>query len=99
MILSAREKAMSMKAACASPEGDWKLIEHLEDGRRELYNLANDPGERTDLAEKEAERVTELAGKLQQWRERVGAQMPVKNPAAKSDLHRALYITKDPSSL
>src|SRR6185312_11050050 len=30
--------------------GDWKLIEWLEDGRVELFDLAADPGEQIDLA-------------------------------------------------
>ena len=32
--------------------GDWKLIHYYEDGRDELYNLADDIGEQTDLAAK-----------------------------------------------
>ena len=36
------------QAPCAS--GDWKLIEWYEDGRRELYNLRDDPSEQHDLA-------------------------------------------------
>ena len=29
-------------------EGDWKLIEHLETGKAELYNLSRDVSERND---------------------------------------------------
>jgi arylsulfatase A-like enzyme len=87
------------RPASAVREGDWKLVEQLEDGRRELYNLAADPGEKNDLAQKEPERTNDLATKLQQWRERVGAQMPAKNPAFQPELHRALYVTQDPSVL
>ncbi len=56
--------------------GDWKLIEFYEDGRLELYNLKDDPGERTDLAARLPERARELRQVLQTWRESVGAQMP-----------------------
>jgi arylsulfatase A-like enzyme len=87
------------RPASAVREGEWKLIEQLEDGRFELYNLARDPGEQNDLAEKEPDRVKDLATKLHQWRERVGAQMLRKNPAFQPDLHHALYVTPDPSRL
>ena len=37
-------------------EGDWKLIVHLTDKKQiELFNLANDSHERTNLAEKEGD--------------------------------------------
>ena len=32
--------------------GDYKLIEFFEDGRKELYNLKSDIGEKQDLAAK-----------------------------------------------
>jgi len=57
--------------------GDWKLLEYLEDGRRELYDLRRDPGESEDLASAEPELVAELAGELARWRDEVGAQMPM----------------------
>lgn len=62
-------------------EGDWKLIEWYEDGRRELFNLRGDPGEQQDLAASQPERVAALAGKLAGWRREVGALMPARNPA------------------
>lgn len=48
--------------------GDWKLIVHLTDKKQvELFNLANDPHERTNLAMKEAERVRNLQRALERW--------------------------------
>ena len=47
--------------------GDWKLIRFEEGKRYELYNLASDPGEKVDLAEKEIERVREMDEKLTKW--------------------------------
>ena len=85
--------------ASAVRDGEWKLIEHLEDGRCELFNLARDVGESTDLAEKEPERVAALKAKLHAWRERVGAQMLRPNPEFQPDRHRALYIAQDSSRL
>lgn len=59
---------------------DWKLIEFHEDHRCELYNLRQDPEEKTDLASREPGRVAELRGQLQTWRKKVGAQMAIPNP-------------------
>lgn len=61
--------------------GDWKLIEYHEDGRFELFNLANDPGEAHDLAASNSDKATELRDKLHAWRREVSAQMPTVNPA------------------
>jgi arylsulfatase A-like enzyme len=60
--------------------GDYKLIEFYEDGRRELFNLKNDPREGTNLADKEPDKVQELAEKLAAWRKSVDAQMMSANP-------------------
>ncbi|YCM42292.1 sulfatase [Verrucomicrobiaceae bacterium 227] len=61
-------------------EGDWKLIEFFEEGTLELFNLKNDPNEKTDLAKKKPKKAQDLLKKLAAWRESVGAQMPTKNP-------------------
>ncbi len=64
-------------------DGDWKLIEWLEEGRGlELFNLKNDIGERVNLANKNPEKAKELLTVLQNWRKGVGANMPSKNPTA-----------------
>ena len=60
----------------AVQENDWKMLEYLEDGHRELYRLDTDPGETRDLAEVEPEMVHRLASRLDTWRRDVGAQMP-----------------------
>jgi len=59
---------------------EWRLIEFLEDGRCELYNLREDIGETNNLAAEEEDKAAELLLELQQWRRRVGAQMPTPNP-------------------
>ena len=43
--------------------GDWKLMEFLEDGRLELYNLAEDIGETRNRAGDEPARVAEMKRK------------------------------------
>ena len=57
-----------------------KLIEHFEDGRVELFDLAADEGEQQNLAHEWPERVAELRSRLEAWRTRVGAAMPTPNP-------------------
>ncbi|VGO20384.1 sulfatase [Pontiella sulfatireligans] len=64
----------------ATRHGDWKLIEFFEDGKLELYNLANDPAEATDLAAAHPEKAQELLRELKAWRSSVDAQMMTDNP-------------------
>lgn len=58
-------------------DGDWKLIEFWDEDTVELYNLANDLGERTNLAAVHPDRVAALRGQIAAWREETGAIMPV----------------------
>ncbi len=58
-------------------DGRWKLIEWLEDGRVELFDLVADVGESRDLSSAEPERVQALKAKLDAWRQEVGAKLPV----------------------
>ncbi len=62
---------------------DWKLIEYFEDRRVELFNLRNDPEEKSDVAAHEPARVAELRATLEHWRGEVGAQVPRLNPGFK----------------
>jgi arylsulfatase A-like enzyme len=68
------------KPSGAIREGDFKLIEFYEDGRRELFDLARDLGESTNLADRMPERAERMAAKLDAWRKAVGAKMPDANP-------------------
>jgi arylsulfatase A len=61
-------------------DGDFKLIEFLEDGRLELYNLREDVGEKNNLAEQMPEKTKQLHQKLAAWREATNVQMPRPNP-------------------
>jgi arylsulfatase A-like enzyme len=65
--------------AAAVRDGDWKLIEWYEDGRRELFNIRDDISEKRDRAADMPEKVRELAAKLDAWRHDVGAVMPTPN--------------------
>ena len=75
--------------------GDWKLHFYHEewqlDGGREklatnraveLYNLAEDPGERRDVAASNAKKRDELLNEMLAWMKRTGAKMPTeRNPS------------------
>jgi arylsulfatase A-like enzyme len=87
------------RPAGAIREGDWKLIEHYEDNRVELFHLATDIGERIDLSAKESSRASDLRAKLAAWRKSVGAQMNTPNPNFDPALHRKLYVDIDTSLL
>ena len=60
--------------------GDLKLLEWFEDGKVELYNLRDDLAETRDLSERYPEEVTELLGRLHEWRQQVDAKMPRPKP-------------------
>jgi arylsulfatase A len=62
--------------------GPWRLVHFYEDGRDELYDLAADPGETTDLATEQPAKATQLRSTLDTWLIDVGAQLPTPNPAA-----------------
>ena len=87
------------RPAGAVREGDWKLVENYEDESVELFDLAKDPGETTNLAAQEKPRAAGLLKKLREWRKRVGAQECVPNPAFDAAAHAALYVLRDPSKL
>jgi arylsulfatase A-like enzyme len=63
--------------------GDWKLLEFLEDGRLELYNLREDVGEKKNLASAMPDKVKELHAKMKAWRVEVKAPMPAKREPPK----------------
>ena len=54
--------------------GGLKLVERYEDGRVHLYNLADDPGERDDLAAKDPAAVEAMRQKLHAWYKTVDAR-------------------------
>ena len=68
------------RPSSAVRSGRWKLIEHLENGRIELFDLEKDLGETTNLAGKMPERASQLKTMLTSWRKDVGAAMPTRKP-------------------
>ena len=70
----------SWKPGASIRDGDWKLIEFYHYKNFELYNLAKDPGERTNLAKSNPSKAAELRAKLSAWQKQMKAKMPVPNP-------------------
>ncbi len=61
--------------------GKWKLHEYFEDSRLELYDMAADVGERTNIAAKAPEKAAELHAMMKQWRTALNCPVPTKwNP-------------------
>lgn len=85
------------RPASAIRQGKWKLIEQLEDHSLELYDLESDISETKNVAAENKEVADRLAAELDRWRKQVGGQTLTQNPNFDANLHRALYIDKDPS--
>ena len=69
------------RPASSIRERDWKLIEYLDGtGDVELYHLASDLGETSNLIESKPGRTADLKKKLADWRTDVVARLPVPNP-------------------
>ena len=87
------------RPAAATRQGNWKLIEYLEDGAIELYDLEKDAGEKTNVAKENSEKARDLTESLHQWQKRTGVQFGAPNPNAKREVHKRLYIDSDPTRL
>jgi len=61
------------RSSGAIRQDNWKLIEFFDNGAVELYNLAEDTGEKHNLAEELPEKAAELKKLLTKWRADVGA--------------------------
>lgn len=59
--------------------GRWKLMEFLEHGRLELYDLEADVGESRNLAAEMPEKARALHERLVVWRKQINAPMPAVN--------------------
>lgn len=71
--------------AGAMRDGPWKLIEWYGEDERssrvELFNLADDPGETSDLAAAQPERRDAMLAELRGWRSELNVRMPTpRNP-------------------
>ena len=77
--LGSRENTWRTTPVSIIQARDWKLMEFLEDGHLELYNLSDDLGEQNNLITAMPEKAKELHEKLLAWRKEVSAPMPTKN--------------------
>jgi arylsulfatase A-like enzyme len=58
--------------------GDYKLIDFYALGKKELYNVKQDIGERKDLSTESPQIVEQLYKELDTWRKKMGADMKIK---------------------
>jgi len=65
------------RLGAAVRSGDYKLIRNFDDGSTELYNLATDLSEQTDLAGEMPTLARSLNRRLERWLNNTGAAMPV----------------------
>lgn len=72
-----RKEGLSMGAAIR--EGDWKLVKEFESEALHLFNLRDDLAEADNLSLKYPEKTNELLNKLENWQERIDAEIPEKN--------------------
>lgn len=68
--------------------GDWKLIQWFWRKPPELFNLATDPGERTNLAEKHPDILARLRTELVSIQQETKALMPAANPNARKNFNK-----------
>jgi len=61
------------RSAGAIRSGDYKLIEYFDNGQIQLFNLADDVGEQTDLSEKLPDKRSKLLTQLRDWRRKTAA--------------------------
>ena len=64
------------RPAAALRSGSWKLVQNLETGIFELYNLEADLSERHDVLKEHPEVARQLIADMMRWRDEVGADMP-----------------------
>lgn len=69
-----------MTPASAVRSKDWKLIHSYENDDVELFDLANDPSETTDVSLKYPDLVQGLRIKLDHWKASTDANTPIPNP-------------------
>jgi arylsulfatase A-like enzyme len=83
------------RPAGAIRDGRWKLVEHYDDERVELFDLEADTAETKDVSATDAARTAAMRKRLREWRAAVGAQENTPNPAVEMDLYRRIYVDFD----
>jgi hypothetical protein len=83
------------RPAGAVRDGKWKLVEHYDDGKVELFDLSADVSETRDLSLSERDRTATLRNQLRAWRQSMDAQENTPNPAVDETLYRQIYVEFD----
>jgi arylsulfatase A-like enzyme len=83
------------RPAGAVRDGRWKLVEHYDDSKVELFDLDADPEEARDLAAKQSGRAAAMRTRLRDWRKSVGAQENTTNPNWDAGLYKRIYVDFD----
>jgi arylsulfatase A-like enzyme len=65
-------------------KGDWKLIYWYKDGKKELYNIPEDIGEKNDLSSVQPKIVKDLSKRLGKYLKSVGAKSPIVKETGKA---------------
>jgi len=73
------------------------MVEYYDEEKTELYDLSKDIRESQDLADSQADRVSEMRTALAAWRKKVSAQGNTPNPDFDPSKYRALYVEVDAS--
>lgn len=63
-------------STCSVRSGDWKLVYYYENGKKELFNIKNDIGEKNDLSATNPSLVKQLSKNLGRFLRKVDAQRP-----------------------
>jgi len=84
--------------AAAVRRGRWKWIKTFENERAELFDLATDPSEQTNLIDSESAHAASLEKELVDWLKDVGAEMPVPNPKFDSSKPSGRFATRPKSN-
>ncbi len=61
-------------------DGDWKLLIDPDGSNAHLYDLASDPGEKTNLLSDDPDQAKELWRKIRQWAASVGIETEANDP-------------------
>jgi arylsulfatase A-like enzyme len=85
-----------IKAVCVR-EGRWKLVHDVTRGRKFLYDLDNDPGERRDVRSAEPHSTARLEALLDTWlaqqlQARTGNSTAARDPATERALKALGYL-------
>ncbi len=83
----------SMGPSGAVRMGDYKLVIRYEDSSTELYNLAKDRGELTNLASQSSGLVNRMKKKFDQWISQTGSLMPTANLKYKGSKKTSSFYT------